>query len=139
MWTYKPIYTGRPIKSFYILVNLYLHSCMVREGLNAFPGRQHMPNHSSILIYKMEKWMAAQRTFIARYTLFANNTEIGSKRRKNNVRQIVYKRRSPCFTNRFFTLHCTQDLHRGSSLIDEHKVFFHLKKIICCAKIDGEQ
>ncbi len=74
-----------------------------------------------------------------RYTLFANNSEIGAKRWKNDIRRIVYKRHSPCFTNRFFNVRCTQDLHRGSGLADEHKVFFVKKKIVCSAKIDGEQ
>ncbi len=36
-------------------------------------------------------------------------------------------------------LHCTQDLRRGSGLVGGHKVFFHRKKIVCHAKIDGEQ
>ncbi len=64
----------------------------------------------------------------ARYTLFANNSEIGAKWRKNNVRRIVYKRCSPCFANRFFAICCMQDLRRGNSLVDEHKVFFRQKK-----------
>ncbi len=72
---------------------------------------------------------------VARYTLFANNCEIGAKRRKNNIRRIVYKRRLPCFVNRFFTLRCTQDLHRGNGLVDEHKVFFRRKKIVCRWKL----
>ncbi len=32
-----------------------------------------------------------------------------------------------------------QDLHRGSGLVDEHKELVHQKKIVCRAKIDGEQ
>ncbi len=64
----------------------------------------------------------------ARYTLVANNSEIGMKRRKNDVQRIVYKRRSPYFANRFFAVRCTQDLRWGSSLVDEHKVFFCRKK-----------
>ncbi len=65
---------------------------------------------------------------IARYTLFANNSEIEAKRRKNNVRRIVYKRCLLCFANRFFAICCMQDWCRGSGLIDEHKVFFRQKK-----------
>ncbi len=64
----------------------------------------------------------------ARYTLFANNREIGAKRRKNDVRRIVYKRRSPCFAKRFFSVCRTQDLRRSSSLLDEHKELFRRKK-----------
>ncbi len=51
----------------------------------------------------------------------------------------MYKRRSPGFMNRFFAIHCTQDLRQGSGLVDEHKVFFLKKKIICRTKIYGEQ
>ncbi len=76
----------------------------------------------------------------ARYTLFANNSEIGVKRQKNDVRRIVYKRRLPCFANRFFTVRRTQDLRRGSGLLDEHKELFRRKKkLSAAAKIDGEQ
>ncbi len=75
----------------------------------------------------------------ARYTLFANNGEIRAKRRKNDLRRIVYKRRSPCFANRFFAVRCTQDLRQGSGFLDEYKKLFRRKKIICRAKIDGEQ
>ncbi len=76
------------------------------------------------------------RTYsIACYTLLANNSEIGAKRWKNDVQRIVYKRRSPCFTNRFFAVRCTQDSRRGSSLVDEHKIFFHLKKSSAAQKL----
>ncbi len=33
----------------------------------------------------------------------------------------------------------TQDLRRGSGLLDEHKELFRRKKIVCRAKIDSEQ
>ncbi len=71
----------------------------------------------------------------ARYTLFANNSKIGAKWRKNDIRQIVYKRRLLCFANRFFAVRCTQDLHWGSGLIDEHKVLFRWKKIVYALKL----
>ncbi len=47
----------------------------------------------------------------------------------------MYKRCSPCSTNRFFTVRCTQDLRRGSGLVNEHKVFFHWKKKIAARKL----
>ncbi len=47
---------------------------------------------------------------------------------KKQRRRIVYKRCLPCFANRVFTVRCTQDLHRGSGLVDKYKVFF-LRKI----------
>ncbi len=50
--------------------------------------------------------------------------------------RIVY---SGLFANRFFAVCCIQDLHRGSGLIDKHKVFFHWKKNCLPQKIDGEQ
>ncbi len=43
----------------------------------------------------------------------------------------MYKRRS----NRFFTVHCTQDLRWGSGFVDEHKVFFHRKKSSAARKL----
>ncbi len=66
----------------------------------------------------------------ARYTLFANNDEASAKWQKNYVLWIVYSRCSPCFTNRFFTAHCLQDLHRGGGLCDRHKGVFCQKKIL---------
>ncbi len=72
---------------------------------------------------------------IARYTLFANNSKIGVKRRKTDVRRIVYKRHSPCFTNRFFAVRCTQFLHGGSGLVGEHKLFFRRKKSSAVRKL----
>ncbi len=71
----------------------------------------------------------------ARYTLFANNSEIGAKRRKNNIWRIVYERRSPCFANRFFPVRCTPDLCWGSGLVDEHKVLFRWKKKSAALKL----
>ncbi len=78
----------------------------------------------------------------ARYTLFANNSEIEAKRRKTDVQQIVYERRSPCFVNRFFAIHCTQDLRRGSSRVAVSSTktkYFFVKKNHLPKKIDGEQ
>ncbi len=71
----------------------------------------------------------------ARHTLFADNSEIGAKLRKNNVWRIVYKRHSPCFANRFFVVCCMQDLRRGNGLVDKHKVFFHWKKLSAVRKL----
>ncbi len=71
----------------------------------------------------------------ARYTLFANNSKIGVKRQKNDVRRIVYKRRLPCFVNRFFAARCTQNLCWGSSLVDEHEVFLLRKKSPAARKL----
>ncbi len=97
-------------------------------------GHINSPTHTW---YSWE--LTLKLTLIARYTLFTNNSEIGVKQRKNDVRRIVYKRRLPCFANRFFAVDCTQDLHWGSGLVEEHKVFFRWKKIVCRTKIDGEQ
>ncbi len=81
----------------------------------------------------LSSWLSPEcSNYKAPCTLFANNSEIGVKRRKNSIQWIVYKRRLPCFANRFFDICCTQDLHRGSGLVDDHKVFFRRKKIICC-------
>ncbi len=74
-------------------------------------------------------------TLKARYTLFVNNSKIRAKRRKNDVQRIVYKRRSPCFANWFFAVRCTQDLRRGSGLIDEHKEHFRQKKSSAALKL----
>ncbi len=71
----------------------------------------------------------------ARFTLFTNNSEIGAKRRKNDVRRIVYKRHLPCFANRFFAVRRTQDLRRGSGLIDEHKEPLRKKKLSVTLKL----
>ncbi len=58
---------------------------------------------------------------------------------KNDVHWIVYQRRLLCFTNRFFAIHCMQDLRQGNGLVEEYKIFFRRKKIVYQAKIDGEQ
>ncbi len=78
---------------------------------------------------------ATQADCKARYTLFANNSEIGAKRRKNNVRRIVYKRRFPCFANRFFAIRRTQDLRQGCDLVDKHKELFRQKKSSAALKL----
>ncbi len=75
------------------------------------------------------------RNPLARYTRFANNSEIGAKQWKNDVRRIVCKRCLPCFENRFFAVRCMQDLRRGSSLVDEHKVLFVEKKLSATLKL----
>ncbi len=48
--------------------------------------------------------------------------------KKKDVQRIVYSRCSPCSANRFFTVHCSQDLCRGGILFDEHKGVFRKKK-----------
>ncbi len=47
---------------------------------------------------------ACRQNAWARYTLFANNSEIGAKRWKNYVQRIVYKRHSPRFAKWFFAV-----------------------------------
>ncbi len=54
---------------------------------------------------------------------------------KNDVLRIVYKRQSSYFVNRFFAACCTQDLRRGSGLVDEHEVFVRQKKLSATRKL----
>ncbi len=62
------------------------------------------------------------------YALFANNCKTGAKWWQNNVRRIVYKRHLPCFANRFFAVHCTQDLLQVAVSSTNTKYFFVEKK-----------
>ncbi len=55
----------------------------------------------SALVFSMYYQIEKQNSDVhlkARYTLFANNSEIGANRWKNDVRQIVYK--APLYTIR---------------------------------------
>ncbi len=106
-------------------------------------------------------WTDTEFLSKARYTLFANNSEIGVKRQNTYVWQIVYKRCSPCFVNRFFavTMYGESSIKGGrhvsqtgflpypvcricvgvAILSTNTKYFFVEKKIFYRAKIDGEQ
>ncbi len=79
--------------------------------------REFVPSKISFFALRIEKY-----TQIAHYTLFTNNEETKTKWRNKDVQCIVYGRCSACFANWFFTVHCSQDLLRGSGLFYEHKV-----------------
>ncbi len=87
------------------------------------------------ILLTCEWWDQCRMENQVHYTLFANNSEIGAKWRKNNVQRIVYKRHLPCFANKFFAVRCMLDLRRGSGLVDEHKVFFCWKKSFALRKL----
>ncbi len=65
------------------------------------------------------------------YALFANNSEIGAKWRKNDIRWIVYKRCLPCFTNRVFTV---RRICIGVVVSSTNTKYFFVKKKLSAAR-----